>query len=129
MASPTILLELAETISKASLIITKNNLLLGKEPPSFQATHTGPSPPVVNGNGPAINGNGLTKQKSSVEDLSEQTIHASASLIQATTDLQILVSGPDNYLKSLSYAVCQIPVPIHCPPTRSSSKMSNNSNI
>jgi hypothetical protein len=97
MANPTILLDLASAISNAALTITRHGLETSAPAPSFT-----PQRPV---NGIA-NGNGAARKKISTEAAQKETLDAAASLIQAATDLQILVSGPENYLKSLSYGVC-----------------------
>ncbi|KAL2859608.1 S-adenosyl-L-methionine-dependent methyltransferase [Aspergillus pseudodeflectus] len=94
MANPTVLLDLASTISNAALAITRHSLDTSTPPPSFI-----PLRPV---NGVA-NGNGAVQKQPTSEAAQKETLDAAASLIQAATDLQILVSGPENYLKSLSY--------------------------
>ncbi|KAJ2983599.1 hypothetical protein NQ176_g578 [Zarea fungicola] len=80
MAQPTILLDLAETVSRAALTITRNQL-------------TSVSKDGVNG---ASNGKAASTPL-------QETLEANTQLIQAANDLLILVMGPDNYLKSLSY--------------------------
>ncbi|KAL2796211.1 S-adenosyl-L-methionine-dependent methyltransferase [Aspergillus keveii] len=94
MANPTILLDLASAISNAALTITRHGLETSAPAPSFTPQRT------VNG---IANGNGAAQKKISTEAAQKETLDAAASLIQAATDLQILVSGPENYLKSLSY--------------------------
>jgi hypothetical protein len=96
MANPTVLLDLASTISNAALTITRHSLDTSTPSPSFI-----PLRPV---NGIA-NGNGAIQKQPTSEAAQKETLDAAASLIQAATDLQILVSGPENYLKSLSYGV------------------------
>jgi hypothetical protein len=97
MSDPTVLLDLAATISNAALTITRHNLAASAPAPSFLAESSN--------NGP-VNGNGAAKAKDSKSELAQkEALDAAASLIQASTDLQILVSGPENYLKSLSYGV------------------------
>jgi hypothetical protein len=97
MANPTILLDLAAAISNAALTITRDGLETSAPAPSLTPQRT------VNG---ITNGNGAAQKKISTEAAQKETLDAAASLIQAATDLQILVSGPENYLKSLSYGVC-----------------------
>ncbi|KAL2846351.1 S-adenosyl-L-methionine-dependent methyltransferase [Aspergillus pseudoustus] len=94
MATSTVLLELASTISNAALTLTRYNLETSSPSPSFIPQHP------VNG---AANGNGVVHKQATSEAAQKETLDAAASLIQAATDLQILVSGPENYLKSLSY--------------------------
>lgn len=99
MASSTILLDLAATISNAALTITHHNLEASVSAPSFVAEN------YANGN---VSENRSARKDESAEKAPsrEHLEVAAASLIQASTDLQILVSGPENYLKSLSYGVC-----------------------
>lgn len=81
MAQPTILLDLAETVSRAALAITRSQLASS-----------------------STNGvNGTTNGKHDPAAPSHDVLEATTQLIQASTDLQIRVMGPDNYLKSLSY--------------------------
>ncbi|KAL2802402.1 S-adenosyl-L-methionine-dependent methyltransferase [Aspergillus granulosus] len=94
MANPTVLLDLASTISNAALTITRHSLETSAPSPSFIPQHP------VNG---VSNGNGVVQKQVTSEAAQKETLDAAASLIQAATDLQILVSGPENYLKSLSY--------------------------
>ncbi|GAQ10180.1 sterigmatocystin 8-O-methyltransferase [Aspergillus lentulus] len=95
MSDPTVLLDLAATISNAALTITRHNLAVSAPAPSFVAESSS--------NGP-VNGNGVAKANDGKSELDQkEALDAAASLIQASTDLQILVSGPENYLKSLSY--------------------------
>jgi fumarate hydratase class II len=99
MAISTILLDLAATISNAALTITRHNLEASIPAPTFVAK-------------PYANGNDSEKYLTRKDENGEKTTSheslevAAASLIQASTDLQILVSGPENYLKGLSYGVC-----------------------
>jgi hypothetical protein len=79
MAQPTILLDLAETVSRAALAITRSQL----------------APPAKD----AVNGSSNGKPHSTTKEV----VEATTQLIQASTDLQILAMGPDNYLKSLSH--------------------------
>ncbi|KAH8690473.1 S-adenosyl-L-methionine-dependent methyltransferase [Talaromyces proteolyticus] len=92
MTDSTILLDLAATISNAALTITRHNLQQSKPAPSFL-------PESSRTSGITTNGVSLAGKKDNSESQ-----NAAISLIQAATDLQILVSGPENYLKSLSYS-------------------------
>lgn len=98
MANSTILLDLAATISDAALTITRHNLETGVSAPSFI--------PTGHANGNIVEAESPQKIKGGETAPSKGQLEAAAaSLIQASTDLQILVSGPENYLKSLSYGV------------------------
>jgi hypothetical protein len=94
MTDSTILLDLAATISNAALAITRHKLQKSQPAPSFLPESSKTSD---------ISTNGVTLTGKSESSESQD---AAISLIQAATDLQILVSGPENYLKSLSYSVC-----------------------
>ncbi|KAL4865955.1 hypothetical protein BDV12DRAFT_187770 [Aspergillus spectabilis] len=97
MADSTVLLDLAATVSNAALTITRHNLEVAAPTPAF----VNRSP---NSRHTATNGTHAATEKDSKSQVSQkEALDASASLFQAATDLQILVSGPENYLKSLSY--------------------------
>ena len=92
--SMTPLLDLAETISKAALAITKQQLQDDSPPPSFK--NFNPSH-VRNGNGPI---------KHPTQGLPhKELIMARQSLSQAAADILILTMGPANYLKSFAFGV------------------------
>lgn len=90
--SATPLLDLAQTISNASLIVTKSQL---EEQKASLHDHA-----VTNGI------NGTTKKARPLPgSAAKEVLDAKANLVQAATDLSILVLGPANYLKTLSYSV------------------------
>ena len=92
--SSTPLLDLAQTISNAALVISKSQLLAHEDQPSFdlQATTNG------------INGT-VKKPLTAPAPPTKELLHAKAELVQAASDLSILALGPSTYLKSLSYGV------------------------
>jgi hypothetical protein len=97
MAQPTLLLDLAETISRAALAITRSQLAASS--PSAPSTQNGAN--GVNGKGDIVS-NGVKPAHASGPP-SQEVLEATTQLIQASTELQTLVMGPDVYLKSLSY--------------------------
>ena len=101
------LLDLAAIISKASLTITKSQLH------SVERSTSSKPQDALNGLSDAkeVNGvNGCAKQRPSKQSSSsapstDDVLQAKASLVQAASDLSLLIMGPANYLKSLSYGV------------------------
>ncbi|KAI9801588.1 MAG: hypothetical protein M1825_003267 [Sarcosagium campestre] len=90
--SSTPLLDLAQIISNATLVITKAQLQEQAELPSFEH-HA------------ATNGrNGTAKKTAPLPGPStKEVLDAKANLVQAASDLSTLTLGPATYLKSLSY--------------------------
>ena len=95
--SPTHLLELAQSITNAALLITKAQLQEQDALRSF-SDHI------------STNGiNGVVKKQSDLASIqpSKEVLDAKANLVQAASDLSTSVLGPSTYLKSLSYGVSQ----------------------
>jgi len=109
--SPTPLLDLAGTISRAALIITKSHLQEKHAPALVES----PKPPSGTNGTKETNDVDGTKEISNVNGASngpqgpfppaKELMTAKQALNQAASELLIQVMGPDNYLKSFSYGV------------------------
>ena len=93
--SPTVLLDLAQSITNAALLITKSQL---QENVALSSHDDNALP-----NG--INGAVKKKAPSAPAQSTKDVLDAKANLVQAASDLSTLVLGPSTYLKSLSYGV------------------------
>lgn len=99
LGSPTPLLDLAETVSRTALVLTKSLL---------QEKHAAaPVEPSTGSNGvKEINGvNGLSNGPQGPSPPNMELMMAKQALNQAASELLMHVMGPDNYLKSFSYGV------------------------
>ena len=100
-SSSTQLLDLSQSIANATLLIAKFQLL---EQSSLSTFH---DHAVTNGV------DGAMKEAQPVAGpQTKEVLDAKADLVQAASDLCLLVLGPANYLKTLSYSVSQ-PLQLH----------------
>ena len=102
--SPTPLLDLAETISRTALVLTKS-LLQEKHAPVLVES---PKPPSgANGTKEISDANGALESPQGPPPPAKELMMAKQALNQAASELLIHVMGPDNYLKSFSYGVSE----------------------
>ena len=98
--SSTVLLDLAQTITNAALLIAKSQLQ-EQDGLSSHGNHALPN---------GINGVVKKKAPTTPAQPTKEVLDAKANLVQAASDLSTLVLGPSTYLKSLSYGVSENPV-------------------
>jgi len=109
--SPTPLLDLAETVSRTALIITKSLLQANHAPALVELPESPPGTGSIketngsNGAKETSGINGIQKGPQGPSPAAKELIMARQALNLAASELLVHAMGPDNYLKSFSYGV------------------------